>query len=979
MASTPGRPTFAYLCASLHTGAGPEVWKGIQETAEALNVHVIAFPGGRLGGRDDFESLRNRIFSLPVAPAIDGVLSWASSLSGVRGATELAKLHRQFDHLPLVTLADPLPGRPCVRFDVTTGMGALVDHLIDVHGYREFAFVRGPEAHLSAQERYLAFVDTLARHGLKAREDLITTPQGWDQGREALAELLDRRGMIPGRDFPVLIAASDLLAFSILRDLQSRGYRVPSDIAVVGFNDSRESQIANPPLTTVHLPFKDQAAEGLKLLHALWRNEAVPEDTLLPTRLVLRQSCTCRSRELARAVSTGEPTFTDLGFTTSEIQAWIHPLQEALSIEVAPHRDRRFLDLLERILERVNTTRFTASVWQTVLSELRRGRVVLDRGLEDLFGQARVLVGEAAVREFSFQQWQRDQKAEQVRSLSRALQGALDPRRLSEILTRRLPDLGFRSGWLVRRESETSDRAVLMGSFTDRGRIDLPPEGLDFPVVSILPPGTLPDRRRTLVVEPLYYREHSLGYLVLEASGGEGEVYEELRTAVSTALKTALLLDSESATRQDRFFDPLELFDRESVPELFSGWDRLPYCLGDPVGAASLLESGVSSDLQVTLDGPGLTFDLGQQRTFKGAFPTLGGQPGSLEGDRLVLLSEVAVSTEQITALEEVTALGALVLDPATTLFEEFASLRPPLCVLDWETAGEATYRVLALLGQDPGWRTVPFLIFPPRTRTLPLADARGLLDLLPAVRTPEEGLRVLFIGTPLPPVAPGFTFRSVPSGIQAIPLLQQDRSDLVVSSSGGTGFRGLDLVEFLSSDPALASLRVLVLAEGSLKADEWVSLENASQVAVQLQGIWSPSELVGFLETFARRTVNPSLRVKKALAWLVAHHAHDVARWLLADYLAVSEDHLTREFRRELGMTPWEFLTRYRILQARKALESGSMRLVDVAREVGYHDLSYFCRVFRNETGTTPQKYRDTAKRLGVTPVGAIVPPESR
>lgn len=187
-----------------------------------------------------------------------------------------------------------------------------------------------------------------------------------------------------------------------------------------------------------------------------------------------------------------------------------------------------------------------------------------------------------------------------------------------------------------------------------------------------------------------------------------------------------------------------------------------------------------------------------------------------------------------------------------------------------------------------------------------------------------------------------------------------------MVVASGGAGFRGLDLVEYLSSDPGRAGLRVLVLAGPEMAADDWNRLESHPRAWVQADGVWSGVELSAFLGPLSRRTSEASPRVKRALAWLVEHHAQDVARWRLADYLSISEDHLTRDFRKELGLTPWDFLTKYRILLAKRALEFTDRRLADLARDVGYHDQSYFCRVFRKETGTTPQKYREAAQGAG-------------
>lgn len=950
------RPTFAYLCASLHTGSGPEVWQGVREEALARDVNVLAFPGGRLGATEDFEGVRNHLYSLPRPGGVDGVLSWASSLSGIQGDTDLAAFHRRFDELPLVTLSDPLEGKPCVRFDVRSGMASLVDHLVTVHGYRSFAFVRGPQAHHSAQDRYLAFRESLERHGLSCREELITSPRAWSQGTEAVAELLDRRGLVPGRDFSVVVAASDLLGFSILRDLQNRGYRVPSDTAVVGFNDSPEGRIANPPLTTVHLPFRHQAAEGLRRLVDQWSGHSSPADGLLGTSLVLRQSCGCRSRELERAGSTpGSLSFADLGFQPDEIQAWLVPLEAALEDSVAERRDRRFLYLLERVLERMASSRFPAALWQTVLSEFRRRLPRLDRGLEDLFGQARILVGEAAVREYSFHQWQRDRKAEDVRALTRSFQGAPNPAQLAEILSRRLPDLGFRSGWLVHSEPrETAGRSVVLGGFTEHGRVALPPGGLAFSGRSVVPPGLLPNRRWTLVVEPLYFRDQSLGYLVLEEAAVGPEVYEELRSAVSTAMKTALLLESLSVASEFRVCDPLALWGGSAL-ERPEGWDRLPLCLADPRRPPRSPEG-----TRLGIEGGGLRSEgsAGDSRLWP--WPTLGGEPGVLEGDLLVVLSEGPVDARRLAALEAATSLATQVLDPRVLPWESLASLRPALGFVDLEAAHEATVRLLNLLAADPGWQAVPFLVLP---RKAAMPPVRTLRELFPVPRT-AAGNRVLFVGTPPPGEAPpALTFDTAPAGLQAIPLLQQDRPDFVVVASGDQGFRGPDLVDFLSSDPPLATLPVLVLLDEVPRSEDWARLEASPRAAVQIRGLWTDQELVEYLERSLARREPPSLRVKKALEWLVAHHAQDVARWRLARDLSVSEDHLAREFRRELGLSPWDFLSRYRILRAQRALAVGNRSLAEVGRDVGYHDFSYFCRVFRRIAGTSPQKFRQAAK----------------
>jgi len=67
----------------------------------------------------------------------------------------------------------------------------------------------------------------------------------------------------------------------------------------------------------------------------------------------------------------------------------------------------------------------------------------------------------------------------------------------------------------------------------------------------------------------------------------------------------------------------------------------------------------------------------------------------------------------------------------------------------------------------------------------------------------------------------------------------------------------------------------------------------------------------------------------------------------------------LVRSFRKESGITPMDYLRRYRIRQARALLEAGDKSITEVALEVGFSGSNYFARVFRREVGVSPSAYR--------------------
>jgi len=60
--------------------------------------------------------------------------------------------------------------------------------------------------------------------------------------------------------------------------------------------------------------------------------------------------------------------------------------------------------------------------------------------------------------------------------------------------------------------------------------------------------------------------------------------------------------------------------------------------------------------------------------------------------------------------------------------------------------------------------------------------------------------------------------------------------------------------------------------------------------------------------------------------------------------------------------MTPWQYLNRYRVLQAQKLLRATDDSVTAIAGAVGFSDPAYFSRVFRKEAGVSPKAYRNLA-----------------
>ena len=101
---------------------------------------------------------------------------------------------------------------------------------------------------------------------------------------------------------------------------------------------------------------------------------------------------------------------------------------------------------------------------------------------------------------------------------------------------------------------------------------------------------------------------------------------------------------------------------------------------------------------------------------------------------------------------------------------------------------------------------------------------------------------------------------------------------------------------------------------------------------------------------------------VKLAVAYIHQHYAETVSREDICQVLGISENYLTRIFREELGLTPVDYLNRYRVSLARSLLRETDAAITAVAQQVGFDDPAYFSRVFKRYTGQSPRAFRQSS-----------------
>lgn len=216
----------------------------------------------------------------------DGLLVFTGRLA----EQELAQLHAR--GFPLLLLYRSSPAGlsiPAVTLENKAGARQLVEHLITVHGCRRIAFLAGPPGNEDSVWREAGYADALRQHGMAP--DPALRGVGWFNeagGREAVQAWLKQR-----LDFDAIFAADDETASGAILALREAGVRVPEDVAVVGFDDVPFARLLVPPLTTVRAPIETVGMTAARHLIDLIHGRPVEPVTLLPTELVVRQSCGC--------------------------------------------------------------------------------------------------------------------------------------------------------------------------------------------------------------------------------------------------------------------------------------------------------------------------------------------------------------------------------------------------------------------------------------------------------------------------------------------------------------------------------------------------------------------------------------------------------------------------------------------------------------------------------------------------------------
>ena len=193
-------------------------------------------------------------------------------------------------HCPVLYLKSQKEAFHSLLFSDKQAIKDITNHFIHDHGFTRICHMAGRWDLQDAHERAAGYREAMEEAGLTVTEDMIFYGDYWkNKGKEAADQFFGIWDEMP----QAVVCANDFMAVALMRELGSRGIKIPDEICVSGYDNAVEGQDFAVPLTTFDADGRLMAREAFELLLKLSRNEDVPKVSYVKTKMILRDSCGC--------------------------------------------------------------------------------------------------------------------------------------------------------------------------------------------------------------------------------------------------------------------------------------------------------------------------------------------------------------------------------------------------------------------------------------------------------------------------------------------------------------------------------------------------------------------------------------------------------------------------------------------------------------------------------------------------------------
>ena len=560
-------PTIGFLTESLKSVYQSNIWIGASDASNRLGYSLVCFAGGSLGNSPwgKFEYQRNAIYNFIDKSLLKGMVI-SSSLGNFIDADECKDFYDQFIDIALVCLGPEIPSVPTVIVDNTHGMRELISHLVENHGCRHIAFIRGPEGNQEAEERLRIFHEVLFEHDLSADPQLILNGDFSPEAGIRAAKHLTKNNF----NFDAVVAANDDMALGAMKAFQEHNVRVPDDVLVVGFDDIEESRFSAPPLTTIKQPLYEMGGKAIEVIHDILRGNKIENSIIVPASLVTRHSCGCfRHDKIDGNLFEKQKSQLNTKYLQNKIKKVIRPYQtlsnEASVDPLINDLANSFVNALQNSSEQRFLQDIEKTAWNIacsggdtiglfhILNVLRQFAVssfggVLSDTVEGILHNAYIAISDNSIRAQVNRRLASEHQTTMLRSAGQAIASAFDIDHLLEVIATELANLNIDGCYLSIYDHNNNERwpshLHLFLAIRDGNKILVDTSNNSFSTPHLAPEGIIEkEEPYSFLIEPLFFMDEQIGLIIFDVRlCRDGLTYEILQQHISSALKGALLM-----------------------------------------------------------------------------------------------------------------------------------------------------------------------------------------------------------------------------------------------------------------------------------------------------------------------------------------------------------------------------------------------------------------------------------------------------
>lgn len=617
------RYTIGFLDENANNEYHSHLMAGVFAAARKYDMNVIRFGHFMTHITYKHDSHTNMVLNHIQQYQLDGLLflGWAR----VTTLDDHADFKERFRAIPLLSMGSKLESIPNVYFQGSRYIHEVLLHLIKIHSFKRIAFI----APFWPDDRAGVYIDTMKEYGiyhpeLYVSETEIANLAVPDRGRKAVSILLDERKV----SFEAIVSLYNVETKAIVDEIQSRGLKVPYDIAVTSYEDGEIGRFASPAFTTVYFPWKELGFYGCEKMFELLNRGHIPMSTVVPGKVILRDSCGCFSNSVSHAKAgtitaagkgIGEITESELTLVNQELSEKISHLDYDASIlskafihDFHHQSSFTFLSELETELRKISDHYHFLDI-EDIISIFRRQMLpyVVDDlqtlvWAENLFQQAQVLVQEKKTAVWACEAVQSEIMNRVLQKIGQVLVTNFDLHKIFDSLEANLPKINLPGCYLFIFNDQDNpehlfDDYILAFQYSGGKRINPPKSSLKqlsakmSPILSSpgidfkgIPPKSnhqsktvdfrnnnldltailFPENRPyALNAQLLHVNDKFMGFAIFEPGPMDERVYQVLTLNISTALFGAILLE-----KLDNSFKKLvEQAHRAGMAEIASG------------------------------------------------------------------------------------------------------------------------------------------------------------------------------------------------------------------------------------------------------------------------------------------------------------------------------------------------------------------------------------------------------------------------